>query len=91
MTTATIVIHTQPTTVRGLEWGLAIDVAPGLETDETSAFLDEHTGLDDVTYALVVLRKDWAPFDLDVRPSLSVQIPDLQAAELDAAIAAPED
>jgi hypothetical protein len=83
MSTATIVILTDHATVRGEEWGLAIDFAPALDTDSVWGFVNEHTETDRDAYALVVLEKDWDAAALSGRPYMDVDVPDTQAARLD--------
>ncbi|MEU7631764.1 hypothetical protein AB0C34_17500 [Nocardia sp. NPDC049220] len=80
-----IVILDTSTDAAGMEWGLALEHAPGIDTDEVQQFLIEQGAGDADLYALVVPDELWDN-ELNGRPYIKIQVPQLQAAALKVAI-----
>ncbi|RBO87046.1 hypothetical protein [Nocardia puris] len=82
--TITIVVLNTTTDAPGVEYGLAVEGIPALESPEVVSFLDEHGAWDNAdtdTYAIVVPEELWSA-ELNGLPYLEIDAPDDQVAWL---------
>ncbi|MEV0766397.1 hypothetical protein [Nocardia sp. NPDC050435] len=90
MSTLSVVVLDTTTTADGMEWGPAAEYAPAIETDAVEQFLRENGAWDNAgtdTYALVVPNDLW-DHALNSAPCFEIEVPEVQAQALTAAIEA---